>query len=119
MIEVNQTPYYGTHARTLEWKGSGQPAFHKEFKLLADHLKSNTRAGISNYVFSPNDKQILRLEEIFEEIDKEVKFTGIQGEFHEGFLDQASPYRLLYRSPGFLTATIGLKPGPVPNALRL
>lgn len=88
VIEVNQTPYYSKHAQTLAWKGAGQPAFHKEFKLLAEHLKANAKAGIQNFVFSSNDKQILRLEEIFEEVDQEVKFTGIQGEFHEGFLDQ-------------------------------
>ncbi|MDX2246457.1 MAG: transcription-repair coupling factor [Bacteroidia bacterium] len=88
VIEVCQTPFLKNPQVMLDWKGTAQPAFHKEFSLLADHLKSNRRAGVGNYVFSGNDKQITRLEEIFQEVDKEVVFTGIVGEFHEGFLDQ-------------------------------
>lgn len=88
VVEVCQMPFLKNHIFTLEWKGTAQPAFHKEFTLLADHFKSNSKTGINNYVFSANDKQIARLEEIFFEIDKAVVFTGVSGEFHEGFFDQ-------------------------------
>ncbi|MEZ4826698.1 MAG: transcription-repair coupling factor [Bacteroidia bacterium] len=88
VVEICQTPFFKKQNEVLEWKGSAQPAFHKEFTLLAEHLKSNHKAGVGNYVFSPNEKQITRLEEIFQEVDKAVVFHGIAGEFHEGFLDQ-------------------------------
>ncbi len=87
VVEMNQQPYYQIRENTLDWKGTAQPAFHKEFNLLADHLKGNQGGGIENFVCSDNEKQIQRLEQIFEEVAPEVRFQGIQGELHEGFLD--------------------------------
>ncbi|GAB4418544.1 MAG: transcription-repair coupling factor [Bacteroidia bacterium] len=87
VVELTNDPYYRVRAQTIEWKGSAQPAFHKEFKLLAGHLKDNTRQGIDNVVLTDNEKQITRLEEIFQEIDPEVRFTGLLGDLHEGFRD--------------------------------
>ncbi|MDX1909549.1 MAG: transcription-repair coupling factor [Bacteroidia bacterium] len=87
VIELTKNPYFRRIDQVVEWKGSAQPAFHKEFNLLADHLKANTAEGITNYVCSDNDKQILRLTEIFQEVDAGVHFTGVAGDFHEGFRD--------------------------------
>ncbi|RMG74890.1 MAG: DEAD/DEAH box helicase, partial [Bacteroidetes bacterium] len=87
VLEINQDSYYKVQAEVLAWKGSPQPSFHKEFTLLANHLKDNQQAGITNYVATPNDKQIQRLEEIFAEVDEAVHFTGLQGDLHEGFWD--------------------------------
>jgi transcription-repair coupling factor (superfamily II helicase) len=88
VVEFNQDSYYKVQEAVLDWKGSPQPSFHKEFKLLADHLKENTRHEIANTVFSESPKQITRLEEIFAEIDSEVHFTGVIADLHEGFWDQ-------------------------------
>ncbi|MDX2285014.1 MAG: transcription-repair coupling factor [Bacteroidia bacterium] len=87
LVELTGTPWARQIDETLEWRGSAQPAFHKEFNLLAEHLKANTREGYANYVCSDSDKQILRLQEIFAEVDPEVQFTGLPGELHEGFRD--------------------------------
>ncbi len=87
VVEMNQAPYYQIRKETLDWKGGAQPAFHKEFELLANHLKGNQDAKIENFVCSENEKQIKRLKEIFEEVDPSVVFSGISGELHEGFLD--------------------------------
>jgi transcription-repair coupling factor (superfamily II helicase) len=86
-IEFNPQAHYPRHKRSLEWKGNPQPTFKKEFSLLADHLKENSRVAITNCVLSNSPKQLQRLEEIFEEIDPEVAFQGVTGEVHEGFLD--------------------------------
>lgn len=71
----------------IEWQGSAQPAFRKEFEFLASHLHENIDKGISNLVFSENEKQFVRLHEIFDELDRTVDFKGIDGAIHEGFLD--------------------------------
>ena len=76
VVEFNQESYFKVQEQVLEWKGSAQPAFQKEFKLLADHFKQNTSNGIENLVFSENEKQIQRLTEIFAELDPDVHFGG-------------------------------------------
>jgi transcription-repair coupling factor (superfamily II helicase) len=87
VLELNQNSYYKVQAGVLDWKGSAQPVFKKEFTLLAQHFKDNDKVQVENLVLSPNPKQIYRLEEIFDEVDRAVHFTGIDGELHEGFLD--------------------------------
>jgi transcription-repair coupling factor (superfamily II helicase) len=73
---------------TLEWEGSPQPSFKKEFPLLAKHLHGNYMAGVQNYIFSDNEKQIHRLKDIFKEIDHEANFNGVDSSIHRGFLDK-------------------------------
>lgn len=87
VVEVNNKSYYKVQEEVLEWKGSPQPAFQKEFQLLADHLKTNSMNKIQNLVLSDSESQIKRLTEIFQEVDQAVKFDGINGELHEGYLD--------------------------------
>ena len=88
LVEIGKAPFY-SDVKTLEWKGYPQPAFHKEFKLLLSHFQQNQEAGIKNYVWSENEKQIKRLYEIFEEIGGAGShlFTGVLGDMHEGFSD--------------------------------
>ncbi len=88
LVELANQSYYKVQSELLEWKGQAQPSFHKEFGLLAGHFKDNRRANIRNIVLSDSESQIKRLHEIFEEVDVEVKFDGMKGELHEGFLDQ-------------------------------
>ena len=88
VVELNQESYYKVQEQVLDWNGSAQPSFQKEFKLLAEHFKQNTAHEIDNVVCSDNPKQIVRLEEIFDEIDPEVKFDGVQADLHEGFWDK-------------------------------
>ena len=87
VLEMTPSPFFGKDSSEFAWEGQAQPAFQKEFQLLANHFKENEQKGIQNFVLSPNDKQLLRLTEIFEEIDPEVHFTGILGDLHAGFRD--------------------------------
>ncbi|MEO0898400.1 MAG: transcription-repair coupling factor [Bacteroidota bacterium] len=87
VVELTNNNYYKVQDKVLDWKGSAQPAFQKKFNLLATHLKENQSKGIQNLIFSENEKQLKRLEEIFEEVDQEVKFSGVIGDIHQGFLD--------------------------------
>ncbi|MCB0845334.1 MAG: transcription-repair coupling factor, partial [Bacteroidetes bacterium] len=88
VIELTTKSFFPDYKEILSWPGKPQPAFHKEFTLLASHLKENTKAGIDNYVIANSEKQIKRLEEIFEEVDPDVKLAGVSGEIHGGFVDE-------------------------------
>lgn len=92
LIELHAQGSWPKHDTIVEWKGMPQPAFHKEFNLLADHLKKNQQEGMVNYVLSDSEKQIKRLTEIFAEVDPDVSFYGILGEVHEGFRDERLQY---------------------------
>lgn len=92
LIELHPQGSWPKHDSVVEWKGMPQPAFHKEFNLLADHLKKNQQEGMVNYVLSDSEKQIKRLTEIFAEVDPDVVFHGILGEVHEGFRDERLQY---------------------------
>ncbi len=87
VIELNNDSYYKVQEEVLAWRGSAQPSFQKKFDLLASHLKDNQKEDIRNFIISDNEKQLLRLEEIFDEVDEAVKFKGILGDIHRGFLD--------------------------------
>jgi transcription-repair coupling factor (superfamily II helicase) len=64
-----------------------QPSFNKNFKLLIEHLDENTKAGIDNYLFAENPKQIERFHAIFEDLEAKVDFHPIPKSIDQGFLD--------------------------------
>lgn len=88
VLEIGSRQYFREHDAVLEWAGSAQPAFRKEFSLLAQHLKDNRTVGVENLILTESEKQIQRLTEIFQEIDPDVSFNGVHHEVHEGFLDK-------------------------------
>lgn len=65
-----------------------QPAFNKNFDMLIEQLKKNDEAGYLNFIFAGNPKQTERLERIFKDMGKEVRFTPVHTEISEGFVDQ-------------------------------
>lgn len=74
--------------QVLNFNTSPQPAFNKNFELLADNLKNNEKEGLQSILFSNNPRQLDRLERIFEDIDREVHFATIPAALHEGFIDR-------------------------------
>ncbi|MFK7926298.1 MAG: transcription-repair coupling factor [Bacteroidia bacterium] len=87
LVEINNDPYYQIREATLDWKGTAQPAFHKEFELLSKHFEDNEANKIQTFVVSDNEKQLKRLGEIFESIEKPDLFEGVIADLHEGFWD--------------------------------
>lgn len=87
-VEFGKKSAYRNHQATLEWEGTPQPAFKKEFTLLADHFKQNKEAAVRNLLFSENEKQIVRLHEILAELECVEGFEGVQNDLHAGFLDK-------------------------------
>lgn len=83
---------FGVHMKdrdkhTWQFNTSPQPAFHKNFELLASHLKEQSAEGCSNYILSENEKQLERLRDIFDEIDPELQYEAVCQTLHEGFRD--------------------------------
>ncbi len=72
-----------------EWtfQTTPQPAFLKNFDLMASHLKERHQEGYSAFILSENEKQLERLQAIFEEIDPETPYRSLPWTLHEGFQD--------------------------------
>ncbi len=65
-----------------------QPAFNKNFNLLADDLLVLTKNEYKNYILSDSEKQIERLTAIFNDINRSIRFTPLLKTLHEGFIDR-------------------------------
>ena len=64
-----------------------QPVFNKNFNLLIQNLQENTAAGITNYIFTDNVKQIERFYNIFEDMRVAVQFHPLHHSLHAGFIE--------------------------------
>ena len=64
-----------------------QPSFNKNFELLIDNLTGNTAAGLQNYIFTDNPKQIERFYAIFEDLQADIQFHPVPVAINEGFID--------------------------------
>ncbi|MFI5148996.1 MAG: transcription-repair coupling factor [Bacteroidia bacterium] len=73
--------------QTFTYHCSPQPAFHKNFEMLIDHLKACTEKGYKNIICSDTAKQLERLYSIFEDIGKSIDFHAIHTSMHLGFTD--------------------------------
>jgi transcription-repair coupling factor (superfamily II helicase) len=81
-----------TNTQTLVFNAKSQPSFNKNFSLLIENLNANTAAGIENFIFTDNPKQIERFYAIFEDLSEgaseaHVKFEPAMKAIHEGFVD--------------------------------
>jgi len=86
VIEFGQQVFYPPD-RTISFNTSPQPAFNKNFELLAEDLKLRAEKGYTTYLLSDNQKQIDRLDAIFEDGSSEIDFQPILTTLHEGFID--------------------------------
>ncbi len=74
--------------RSVEFRTAPQPAFNKQFDLLAEDIRRNREAGYECYILSENKAQIERLENIFASIGvRQAGFTPLPLTLHEGFID--------------------------------
>ncbi len=71
----------------FDYKTKPQPSFNKNFDLLADNLIENQDQQLHNFIVAEVPRQLDRLEDIFEEIDSNINFQGIQASFRQGFVD--------------------------------
>ncbi len=64
-----------------------QPPFNKNFDLLIEDLNAKSEEEYINIICANNDHQLIRLSEIFADIGKDVKYTPLELNIHEGFID--------------------------------
>jgi transcription-repair coupling factor (superfamily II helicase) len=67
-----------------------QFSYHKNFELVAASFKEYTEKDYAIYILSDNEKQIKRLESIFEDRGDNIRFTPILQTLHEGFIDHTT-----------------------------
>ncbi|MFO7659184.1 MAG: transcription-repair coupling factor, partial [Bacteroidales bacterium] len=85
-LESGARPFY-TPDQELVFNSSLQPAFNKNFNLLAETLFHFLQEGYTCYILSESEKQIDRLKTIFHEINGEIEFVPCTRTLHEGFTD--------------------------------
>lgn len=71
----------------LNFNQSTQPAYHKNFDIIANSLHSFQNDGYLLHICSDSKKQTDRIAAIFEERGDDIHFTPIEGTIHEGFID--------------------------------
>ena len=98
-IEFGHRPStFNSQFSTLNFHISVQPLFHKNFDLLTQSFEDYLLQGYQIYILADSQKQIQRLEDIFQATDKpltshlspltsERPFLGVQNTLHEGFVD--------------------------------
>lgn len=67
-----------------------QPAFNKQFDLIADKLRENEDNLYQTYILSNNEKQLQRLRDIFTDKRRNVKFFAMLKTVNQGFTDHES-----------------------------
>jgi transcription-repair coupling factor (superfamily II helicase) len=87
LIEFGARGFY-PDSTVITFNTTPQPAFNKNFNLLAEDLLALTKGGYKNYIISDNEKQIERLTSIFHDINQNIRFTPLLKTLHEGFIDR-------------------------------
>ncbi len=78
---------FDSKSRIFNFDTAIQPAFRKNFDLLASTLADFTEKGYQNYILSDNQTQIERLTAIFRDRDIKARFTPVLHTLNEGFID--------------------------------
>lgn len=87
IIEFGQR-FYFKDAKLVQFDQQPQPPFHKNFELLIDDLNTKSKGDYINVICSNSESQLHRLETIFNDIGKDVKYSPMPLDIHEGFVDK-------------------------------
>jgi transcription-repair coupling factor (superfamily II helicase) len=71
----------------VKFSHARQPVFNKKFDLLGENLEEHQNDGYEIFILSNQEKQIERLQAIFQDIKTAVHFTPVNFTLHEGFVD--------------------------------
>jgi transcription-repair coupling factor (superfamily II helicase) len=80
--------FYLKDAQLFQFDSQPQPSFNKNFELLVENLVSNEKKGWLNIICSESDKQINRLQNIFQELDPTLHVQSLLIGLREGFVDK-------------------------------
>ena len=92
-IELAQKSTFAEYTK-IQFDTVPQPLFHKQFDILTDDLRKHIEDGYKIYILAEQQKQLDRLQAIFESTEyrvqntDQISFIGIQATLHEGFVDR-------------------------------
>ena len=76
---------------TITFNTTPQPAFNRNFEMLADDIRWNNERGYTTAILSHNKAQIERLTNIFHQVGRgAVEFRAEDIVLHEGFVDNTT-----------------------------
>jgi transcription-repair coupling factor (superfamily II helicase) len=73
--------------QTLDFRTIPQPAFKKNFELLAEDLMLKQEAGYTLFILSDSQQQIDRILSIFDDIRAGIRIRPLLSTLHQGFID--------------------------------
>lgn len=85
-VEFGQNSYFES-SEVYNFNTRPQPLFQKNFTLLGDNLKMLIAQNYQTFILSENDKQFLRLRDIFTDTHQGIPFNELLQTVHEGFID--------------------------------
>lgn len=80
--------FYLKNVDKVSWESQPQPSFNKNFDLLVANLGDNEKTGFLNLIVAENEKQIDRLQGIFQELDPTLQVQSLLLSLREGFVDK-------------------------------
>jgi transcription-repair coupling factor (superfamily II helicase) len=80
--------FYFQQAEQIQFDSQPQPSFNKNFDLLVANLVDNEKKGWLNIIASESEKQIGRLESIFQELDPTLRVQSLLIGLRGGFEDR-------------------------------
>lgn len=91
-VNLRQTGEQSTAGSKLSvaFHTSAQPLFHKNFELVTQEFERLISEGYSINIFADNEKQVRRLEDIFDANrrgEMMITFAAVPRAIHEGFID--------------------------------
>ncbi len=92
VIEFGNTSLFD-NSQSVECHLSPQPSFNKNFTLLMDNLRNNSRSHIHNVITTDAPKQLERIYTIVADLQQDlpeeehIEFTSLNLGLHEGFID--------------------------------
>ena len=86
IIEFGHQVYFSPD-HTLTFHTIPQPAFKKNFELLAEDLMLKQEAGYNLFILSDNQQQIDRILSIFDDIHAGIMIRPLLSTLHQGFID--------------------------------
>ena len=78
----------GQAEAVVGFETTAQPAFHKNFDLVADEMRRLAGEGYRLHILADSTKQHERLADIFRETGRGVSFAAVHGTLHGGFSDE-------------------------------
>ncbi|AGA77583.1 transcription-repair coupling factor [Echinicola vietnamensis] len=82
--------YHLPTSKVFDFDIKPQPSFNKNFDLLVENLVDNERKGLLNIICSESEKQVERLQNIFQELDPTLKIQSLPVSIREGFVDHST-----------------------------